>query len=285
MSSSSATPSSSTRNGGNRKRTAADQAKAGGAADHQRDVRSKLSDFHRFVDDIVAETEDTKQEILFTKRQLTEASEQARIAREQKDEAVQELRRRVIEYESAIDELNEEKLSLQRRIDTAASDAAELGNLRSIVQTIKSQLKDYITLEISGVSLLTTTGQVVVVAWGYDFSRKADPVLIYSDGNGAQVTNFEGIVKQWLNTPMFNGETNFSFTCPMTRRPASLVKDQGGAVVADLISHHGDHPSTPPLTSPRRHHHFHPTHRGGARPRHHPVIPLPLQPLRRRGRG
>jgi hypothetical protein len=41
------------------------------------------------------------------------------------------------------------------------------------------------------------------------------------------VTNFEGIVNQWLNSQLFNGETTFQFTCPMTRKPTALFKDQG----------------------------------------------------------
>ena len=45
------------------------------------------------------------------------------------------------------------------------------------------------------------------------------------------MTNFEGIVNQWLNTPMFDGNTAFSFNCPMTRQPTSLVKDQGESAI------------------------------------------------------
>ena len=41
------------------------------------------------------------------------------------------------------------------------------------------------------------------------------------------MTNFEGIVNQWLNSPLFNGETTFQFTCPMTRKPTALLNDQG----------------------------------------------------------
>lgn len=41
------------------------------------------------------------------------------------------------------------------------------------------------------------------------------------------MTNFEGIVNQWLNSSLFNGETTFQFTCPMTRKPTALLKDQG----------------------------------------------------------
>ena len=41
------------------------------------------------------------------------------------------------------------------------------------------------------------------------------------------MTNFEGIVNQWLNSSLFNGETTFQFTCPMTRKPTALLNDQG----------------------------------------------------------
>jgi hypothetical protein len=43
----------------------------------------------------------------------------------------------------------------------------------------------------------------------------------------SKVTNVEGIVKQWINDSRFDGDVAFQFTCPVTRKPASVLKDQG----------------------------------------------------------
>ena len=133
----------------------------------QRDVRSKFSDFSRFMGDVVAENEETKQELAATKARLVESTEQCRVAREARDaEAVkytEELKRHMSDYESIIEKFNEEKEEMQRKINGAAQESAELNGLRSMIAAIKSHLKDYITLECPGVPLITTTGQVMMI--------------------------------------------------------------------------------------------------------------------------
>lgn len=104
------------------------------------------------------------------------------------------------DFNHTISELTTENAELKLKVDNSARDKTKLGTMRLTISSIKEQLKDYITLESAGVSLLTTTGQV---------------------------TNFEGIVNQWINSPLFTGETTFQFTCPMTRKPTALLKDQG----------------------------------------------------------
>jgi chromosome segregation ATPase len=149
-------------NGGRKRSSAADQPKSCGTTD-QRDVRSKLTDFTRILDDIVVENEESKQELATVKRQLAESSDQLRVAKEEKEAMsaeVRELLTRTNDLETMVDELNEEKLELRSRIDGAANSEAELNSLRGAVASIKSHLRDYITLETTGVSLLTTTGQV-----------------------------------------------------------------------------------------------------------------------------
>jgi len=40
----------------------------------------------------------------------------------------------------------------------------------------------------------------------------------------------EGVVNQWINLPAFDGDVSFQFTCPMTKKPASILKDQGTGI-------------------------------------------------------
>jgi chromosome segregation ATPase len=142
----------------------------------QRDVRSKLSDITRIMEDIVSENEDARQERMTLKQSLTEAhvqcnaakeaataakekcEEELRLARERHDA---ELRTQALDFEHTIQELMEERNELQRQLDTSTRDSAELGGMRLTVASVKAQLRDYITLESAGVSLLTTTGQVI----------------------------------------------------------------------------------------------------------------------------
>ena len=141
----------------------------------QRDVRSKLSDFTRMMDDIVAENEEAKQELIAAKEQHDETLVQLRIAKERNQIAGEDhskiLRRNKEEHEAivrdltkkhdtVVKELNQEKAELQRRIDASSNDTAELAELRNVVASVRMQFKDYITLETAGASLLTSTGQV-----------------------------------------------------------------------------------------------------------------------------
>lgn len=53
-----------------------------------------------------------------------------------------------------------------------------------------------------------------------------------------KVTNIEGLINQWINSATFDGEVTFQFTCPMTRRPASVLKDQGDIRATDPRFHY-----------------------------------------------
>ena len=203
-----------------RKRSATHQPSA--THPDTRDVRSKLQDFHRAMEDLVAESEEARDDRTMLQQSLTEAharaynateaahSEKERFeeqlkaqtlkANEAKERYELQLHTQASDFNHTIRELKTENTELSLKADTSARDRVELGNMRLTVSSINEQLKDYITLESAGVSLLTTTGQV---------------------------TNFEGIVNQWINSPLFNGETTFQFTCPMTRQPTALLKDQG----------------------------------------------------------
>ena len=122
----------------------------------QRDVRSKLSDFTRVVDEIVTENEDTKHELATLKQQLAESANQLRISKTENEDKERELAQRTDE----IEELHAEKRELQFRIDSFAHEEVEIVNLRAVVASIKAHLRDYITLDTVGASMLTTTGQV-----------------------------------------------------------------------------------------------------------------------------
>jgi chromosome segregation ATPase len=168
----------STRGAANNRKRQLDQPKTqlpSFASDQQRDVRSKLSDFTRMMDDIVAENEEAKQELIAAKEQLDETLVQLRIAKERNQIAGEDhskiLRRNREEHEAlvrdltkkhetTVKDLNQEKEELQRRIDASSNDTAELTELRNVVASVRMQFKDYITLETAGASLLTSTGQV-----------------------------------------------------------------------------------------------------------------------------
>ena len=141
----------------------------------QRDVRSKLSDFTRIMEDVVAENEEARQERTALKQSLTEAQvqcslakEEAATAKERCDEELrttkakhdEQLRMQALDFEHTIQELMEEKNELQQKLEASARDNADMGHMRLAVASVKGQLKDYITLESAGASLLTTTGQV-----------------------------------------------------------------------------------------------------------------------------
>ena len=53
-----------------------------------------------------------------------------------------------------------EKDELETKMAYTETETGELNQLRLTVATVKSHLKDYITLESTGIVLLTTTGQV-----------------------------------------------------------------------------------------------------------------------------
>ena len=145
------------------------------AETEQRDVRSKLFDFTRIMEDVVAENEEARQERTALKQSLTEAQvqcslakEEAATAKERCDEELrttkakhdEQLRMQALDFEHTIQELMEEKNELQQKLEASARDNADMGHMRLAVASVKGQLKDYITLEIAGASLLTTTGQV-----------------------------------------------------------------------------------------------------------------------------
>jgi chromosome segregation ATPase len=148
----------------------------------QRDVRSKLSDISRIMEDIVAENEEARQERTTLKQSLTEAQVQCNLAKEavvaakeRYDEELlttqeryeAQLRTQAVDFEHAIYELAEEKKELQRKVDASAQNSSELETMRLKVASVKGQLKDYITLESAGASLLTTTGQVLATPFNH----------------------------------------------------------------------------------------------------------------------
>jgi len=168
------------------KASSAQSRKRASAAAHvdpdPRDVRSKLSDISRIMEDIVVENEAARQERMTLKQSLTEAHVQCNIAKEAVVAAKEryneellttqeryeaQLRTQALDFEHAIYKLAEEKKELQRKVDASAQDSSELETMRLKVASVKGQLKDYITLESAGASLLTTTGQVLATPFNH----------------------------------------------------------------------------------------------------------------------
>ena len=166
-----------------RKRGAASQPLPS-ATHAMRDVRGKLHDFTRAMEELVAESEEARDERTRLQQSLTEAharayntteaaraekekyEEQLRAqalrANEAKDKYELQLRTQASDLNHTIRELTEENAELRHKLDTSVQEGAEVGVMRLTMSALKAQLRDYITLESAGASLLTTTGQVCV---------------------------------------------------------------------------------------------------------------------------
>lgn len=127
-----------------------------------REVKSKLSDFAHYMDSMASEYEKSKQDLAESKDQLRRLKNSADSAREDHEREVERLRSELDDKEEALHVLRAENACLHVKVGEMAADNSELESLRWIVSSAKSQLRDYITLDSSGVSLLTTTGQVIM---------------------------------------------------------------------------------------------------------------------------
>lgn len=161
-----------------------DPADGGGGrgSSHQfsaRDVKSKVSDFARFVDSFATDTEKTKKQLAIVQIQLVQMTELNTASREEHERSAEGLRQIITDQETSIQDLREENADLHLKVGNIAGDNAELLNLRSVVASAKSQLKDYITLETTGVSLITTTGQVGFAYWLTNCARFHSILLIF----------------------------------------------------------------------------------------------------------
>ena len=128
-----------------------------------RDVRSKVSDFSRFVDGIAVENDANKKALASAQKRLHDLAEKnAAFVEEIKEHerSAERLGRIIADQESSIQDFRSANTDLQRRVDNFADESDELAKLRSMVAAIKGQLMDYITLDTTGSSLITTTGQV-----------------------------------------------------------------------------------------------------------------------------
>jgi septal ring factor EnvC (AmiA/AmiB activator) len=125
-----------------------------------RNVKSKVSDFARFVGDVADENEKLKKELTTTQVQLTNVTDRSAATKAEHDTTVEHLKQIISEQDASIVTLRNERIDLQIELNSVLSDSNELLNLRSLIASAKSQLKDYITLETTGVSLITTSGQV-----------------------------------------------------------------------------------------------------------------------------
>jgi hypothetical protein len=132
-----------------------------------REIKSKVSDFTRFVDGIAAENAANKKELLASQHRnqlLTE--KQSALLKEIKDHELSNdrLREIITDQETSIQDIRVDNEHLQKKVDDFADESDELTKLRSMVAVAKSHLKDYITLESTGSSLITTTGQVSLIS-------------------------------------------------------------------------------------------------------------------------
>ena len=126
-----------------------------------RNVRSKVSDFARFFEDVADENENLKKELATAQTRLTIETSRAAAVKAEHETAVGDLKQTVSEQDASIVSLRNEHIDLQLELNSVLIDRNELLNLRSVVSSAKSQLKDYITLETTAVSLITTSGQVL----------------------------------------------------------------------------------------------------------------------------
>jgi predicted RNase H-like nuclease (RuvC/YqgF family) len=138
----------------------------GGAAHPQisvREVRSKMSDFSRLVDGMAAENDANKKALASAQRRILDLTEKNAALVEdikEREGSAERLGRIIADQESSIQDFRSANTDLQRRVDNFADESDELAKLRSMVAAIKGQLMDYITLDTTGSSLITTTGQV-----------------------------------------------------------------------------------------------------------------------------
>ena len=154
---------------GGRKRPAAEQPKIhqddvdGIVFQSPREVKNKVTDFAKFVDSLATENEENKKERILALQRLTDANGQIELLNEQIEalkQAGDRQKRIVLEQDETIKNLKTEHSQQKLRIDGFENDTRELTRLRGSVSEITEHLKDYITLESSGASVLTTTGQV-----------------------------------------------------------------------------------------------------------------------------
>jgi small-conductance mechanosensitive channel len=125
-----------------------------------RNVKSKVSDFARFVGDVADENEKLKKELAAVRTQLTGVTDRSVATKAEHDTAVEHLKQVILDQDESIVSLRNDRIDIQIELNAVLSDRNELLNLRDSVASAKSQLKDYITLETTGVSLITTSGQV-----------------------------------------------------------------------------------------------------------------------------
>jgi hypothetical protein len=132
-----------------------------------REIKSKVSDFTRFVDGLAAENAANKKELHASQhRNQVLTDKQSALLKEIKDHELSNdrLREIITDQESSIQDIRTDNEHLQKKVDDFADESDELTKLRSMVAVAKSHLKDYITLESTGSSLITTTGQVRLIS-------------------------------------------------------------------------------------------------------------------------
>jgi len=128
-----------------------------------REVKSKVSDFSRFVDSIATENETNKKELVASQKRAVQLTEKVAVLVSEVKEHEQAKERLFLDIEkqeTLIQDLRDANADLQHRVDNFANQNTELMNLRSTVAAVNGQIRDYITLESSGSPLITTTGQV-----------------------------------------------------------------------------------------------------------------------------
>ena len=128
-----------------------------------REVKSRLTDFSRYVEGIAVENEASKAELLASQRRLTHLTDKVDCLTSDVEELEQSkdgLVREMEKQNTVIQDLRNANGNLQRRLDCVASQEDQLVHFRGVVETVKGQIQDYITLESSGSPLITTTGQV-----------------------------------------------------------------------------------------------------------------------------
>ena len=135
-----------------------------------RDIKSKVSDFTRFVDGITAENAVNKKELTASQHRIQQLTEkQTALLNEIKEheQSNERLREIITDQETSIQDMRGDNADLQKKVDNFADESDELMKLRTMVAVAKSHLKDYITLESTGSSLITTTGQVswIAIMW------------------------------------------------------------------------------------------------------------------------
>ena len=202
------------------------------------EIRARIEDFTRFVDQIAVESDETKAELQTTKEQVQEISAQLNSALakneaqaesirncnldlQEKDEEISQLEATVetlqtnlareaamtkeadaeiIQLSAKVAQLKESNLQLHEQVASMAQENSEFRAVRDLLKSATAQFRDYITLDASASSIPTTTGQV---------------------------TSIEGLVKIWLNDSHFNGDIWYPFVCPVTKQTTTPLRDLG----------------------------------------------------------